>query len=278
MALPSPGWVAVPQGAPVTAYPLPERESFEYREAWDVAGSAPLPIGAVVHTSGEAGVDAQASLGADGVGILASLWVEGVYSVVLLDALFIELPVERAWAFTLDGHVFYVLSNVFGRSLVYDLTTGQWHQWFTSGRSFWNMLRGIQWRGLTIAAGIEGGDIWEVDPTSYLDEGVSAIERTVTGFQPVRGGGSIRQGALRLTARREALGVGGAVITMRFSDDGGHTWSRYFPVELQPEDVSKRIEFRGLGRMRAPGRIWEFSDTGGLVRIDGIDTDVDGGQ
>jgi hypothetical protein len=187
------------------------------------------------------------------------------------------MKLERAWSFSLDGHVFYVLSAVRGASLVYDTTTGQWLQWVTGGRAYWNMFSGITWRGRVLAADASSPSIWELDPATTKDEGSLPIERTVTGFQPIRGRESAPQGSLRITAHREGpLDPAGVAITMRFSDDGGATWSQPREVTMLPTDYSKRIEYRSLGRLRAPGRIWEFTDAGGLVSIEGADTDIAG--
>lgn len=261
--------------------------------------------------------------------------------------------VRKAWAFVLDGHVFYVLGqvNVVGPdgevitsgTLLCDLTTGgQWYVWKTSGRDFWNMHRGIMWRGRILAADNLRPIIWELNASVMNDEDDIHldIERVVTGFQPLRGSNSARQGALRATAsvgdfegthlvlvetevegvyefaetgnpdaymeesdvagvfdivetptlsrKRAALVLYGtiAIISdapvgiarMRFSDDSGKTWSRYFDILLRDGDDNQKLEWRSLGRLRAPGRLWEISDAGGLARIDGLDADMDGGE
>jgi hypothetical protein len=185
------------------------------------------------------------------------------------------LPLVKAWAFTFDGHVFYVLSTVAGRTLICDLTTGQWHTWKTGESPFWNMYRGIMWGGRPIAADETSNEIWMVDPSSELDEGEHEIARTVTGYQPVRGTHSRRQGSMRLTARRGVMGGEDLVVRMRFSDDAGSSWSPYYDIDLDPDSYSTRMEWRSLGRLRAPGRIWEITDEGGLVRIDGADFEGD---
>jgi hypothetical protein len=182
----------------------------------------------------------------------------------------------HTWAFVLDGHVFYVLSDISGRTLVCDLTTGQWHHWFTGEEpGLWNMYRGTMWRGRALAADAETAEVWEVDPFSTQDEETLSIHRAVTGFTPVRGRASFRQGSLRLAASVGAPDVEGAEVALRFSDDEGVTWSRSFVVPLRVGAFSQTISFRGLGRMRAPGRIWDLSDAGGLVRIDGVDADME---
>ena len=184
--------------------------------------------------------------------------------------------ISRSWAFVLDGHVFYVLSDISGRTLVCDLTTGQWHHWFTGAvPGVWNMHRGTTWKGRTLAADALSAEIWEVDPHSTLGESAEIIHRCVTGFLPIRGRSSYRQGALRLVASVGDPDVEGAEIRLRYSDDEGVTWGRTFSVALQSDAYSQPISFRGLGRMRAPGRIWELSDAGGLVRIDGVDSDME---
>jgi len=190
--------------------------------------------------------------------------------------------IPKAWAFVLDGHVFYVLNRIDAPAMICDLTTGQWHLWFTDlppavlgGGPYWNMHRGIMWKGRVIACDIGDPIVWELDPHSFLDQHSIIMPRAVTAHQPLRGSHGKRQGSFRITARREVL-TGLSIITMRFSDDGGRTWSQDYEVVMSPDDYSKRIEYRSLGRIRAPGRIWEIEDAGGLVRIEGADSDTEG--
>jgi hypothetical protein len=176
---------------------------------------------------------------------------------------------SKAWAFTLDGHVFYVIPTG-DRTLVLDLTTGQWHQWRTWNRTHWNAWRGIMWRGQALAADMESSQIWQVDPTSMLDEGEYPIIRIVSAFTPFRGRGSQPVGKVLLSASMGSPDVSGAVVQLRFSDDEGETWSRYFAVALQEDNFAQEVSFRSLGRVRAPGRVWELVDDGGLVTIEGL--------
>lgn len=253
------------------------------------------------------------------------------------------MSVRKSWAFTLDGHIFYVLGDTVDGTLLFDLTAGQWYTWKTAGQDFWNALRGTMWRGRILVADETRPIIWELDPAaSYDEDNVSLqIERVVTGFQPLRGSHAVRQGALRATAsvgyfegghlvlvetatpgvfefaesgtpdayleetadgsevfvavearniqRRQAAAVsfgGVAVVSsapigmlrMRFSDNQGQTWSRYFDIPLRVDDDNQELKWRSLGRINAPGRLWEISDAGGVVRIDGLDADMDGEQ
>jgi len=274
MALPSPGWVSRRAEAPVTQVPLPLRSTFEYTDAW----TDPVrQLAARTVTLSAGGASAEVHVGAGDVeGARLQMHVDDAYAVLLVDALLLQAPLEQGWAFTFDGHTFYVLNSLPSGSLVYDFTTQQWYTWITAGESAWNMHRGIMWRGRVLGADFFAPKVWELDSDVGLDEGVLPIERVVTGFQPIRGQSAIRQGSVRLTARRGDPSADDATVSLRFSDDGGRTWSRTYEVALPAGDAKSRIEYRSLGRMRAPGRLWEFSDVGGLVRIDGVDTDMDG--
>jgi hypothetical protein len=209
------------------------------------------------------------------------LELEGVWS----DPAVVGTPdrtLERAWAFNLDGHIFYVMSFVSQPAMVYDTVAQQWYSWFTKDATafptfspYWNMFRGIVWQGRTLAADFSSAKIWEVDPHSLLDEETKPVQRAVTGFLPLRGSQSVRQGSLRITARKEDAAQP-ATISMRFSDDNGKTWSASRTVLLASSSYSQRLEFRSLGRVRAPGRLWEISDEGGFVNIYGADADMEG--
>lgn len=277
MALPPGGWTTAPERAPFVDVPLPEREEFTYVTYEDhppLIDQWELPLAKLEW--GAAGADAAEGYTEDNDLVrAATLWVDSAYAVTMIDAFLLAAPLEKGWLFTLDGHVFYALNFVLGRSLIYDFTTGQWHKWYTEGRPFWNVFRGINWNGVAVGADAEGPQVWAVDPLSHTDNGVE-VARVVSGFQPAEGPDSSQVGALRLTAR----GAGAeerTTVQLRFSDDGGRTWSRFYTRELLG-NRPHRIEFRSLGRVRAPGRLWEIHDAGGLVRIDGIDVDMGAGD
>jgi hypothetical protein len=183
----------------------------------------------------------------------------------------------KAWAFVLDGHIFYVLNGVDGVTLVFDARTGQWHHWYTDiVPADWNAYRGVMWKGRPLVADEVTSEIWELDPSSMLDQDAIQIKRVVTGFQAMRGKASVRQGALRVTASVGEPTLVGATLELRFSDDEGQTWSVTHSKVLQSGVYDQPLKFRSLGRIRAPGRIWEISDVGGLVTIEGADADLEG--
>jgi hypothetical protein len=183
----------------------------------------------------------------------------------------------KAGAFNLDGHIFYVMNDVDGATLVCDLRTGQWHHWYTGAvPGLWNMQNGMMWEGRALAADSASNELWEVDPHSMHDEGTVEISRVVTAFQPLRGRASARVGSFRLTAGVGEPSLEGAELKLRFSDDEGQTWGITYTRALETDNFAQPLRFRSLGRLRAPGRIWEVSDSGGLVLIEGADADVEG--
>lgn len=187
-----------------------------------------------------------------------------------------SLVAERAWAFALDGHIFYVINDVEGKSYLYDVRTGQWAVWYTGEESStWNFQKGHTWRSRTIALEEDSDRILELDPYSERDVDDQEIRRVVTAFQTARGDDAYRQGSMRVNASVGAPTVDETAVEMRFSNDGGVTWVGPFAVSLLLAEWSQRIEFRSLGRIRAPGRLWEIRDVGGLMRIDGCDQTVE---
>lgn len=182
----------------------------------------------------------------------------------------------RAWTFDLDGHSFYVLSLGKRGTFVYDITTDQWSKWETSGYDgIWNMERGITWENTTIAADSLNPNIWRLDPHSGLDENFRPMTREVTGLINHRDRNWLPNYAARITA---SLGEPDdpltATLSFSFSDDGGHTFSTPIMTTITQDDFTQDLEFRNLGSIRKPGRVYSIVDTGALTRIDGADVDI----
>lgn len=187
------------------------------------------------------------------------------------------LSVQRAWTYTLDGHTFYVLDLGTEGTFVYDLTTGQWAKFITDGYTRWNVQNGVMWGNRVVGGAIDSEDVWEVSATALTDQdGDLQITHLVTGGLQTRSRLKVGVGALRLTGSVGNLGnIAGSTMRMRFSDNNGRTWSRYFDVTLTQGDYDGEIAWRSLGAFAAPGRVFELSDVGGPVRVDGVDAETD---
>lgn len=181
----------------------------------------------------------------------------------------------RAWTFVMDGHKFYVLDLGEEGTYCYDLTTGQWCQFRTRGYAGWNMRAGTMWQAANriVAGDLLSGIVWEMSPGDVTDEDFRTIEHIVTGGVMMRSRVFLAVEAVRIAGSIGAIqdDVDGITTTMRFSDDGGNTWSQPYVVVIGQGDFSGEIAYRSLGSFMAPGRVIEFSDEGGMFRIDGAD-------
>ena len=191
--------------------------------------------------------------------------------------------------FTLDGHDFYVLRLGADETLLYDLTTGQWSSWDSPGRNTWRATGSINWVGLlgsgednVPATNIICGDdtlgvLWALDPASGSDEGpfegmpLRPFTRTVTGGIPVRSRTSPRCNAVTLVVSTGDPDATDTTMQLRVSDDNGQTYQNCGAVKVPDNIYFREVRWRSLGVIRAPMRIFEFSDTGATVRIDGAD-------
>lgn len=184
----------------------------------------------------------------------------------------------RAWTFVLDGHPFYVLDLGEQGTFLYDSSTQQWCKWSTDGYTGWNMRVGTMWGE---ANRIVGGDTfapqaWELDPDLTIDEGFRDIFHVVTGGLMVRSRTYLAVEALRVAGSLGDLDSSGIVsFSMRFSDDNGKTWSPTYDTSMTAGDFSGEVAWRSLGSFMAPGRVFEFSDFGGMQRIDGADVFIE---
>lgn len=184
----------------------------------------------------------------------------------------------RSWAFTRDGHPFYVLDLGEEGTFLYDISTSQWCRFVTAGYEGWNMRVGTMWGD---SNRIVGGDTfspiaWELVPELSLDEGFRDIVHVATGGVMVRSRTYLSVEALRVAGSLGYLDSTGIVLfNMRFSDDNGATWSPYFTLQMTAGDFSGEVAWRSLGSFMAPGRVFELSDSGGLQRIDGADVFIE---
>jgi hypothetical protein len=184
---------------------------------------------------------------------------------------------RRAWAFDFDGHAFYVLDLGQEGTFAFDLTTGTWCEFATTGYDTWNMRNGTLFNGKVTAGDSINPIVWQLDPDQPLDEGWRTVAHIVTGLIDVRNRKAMRHDALRLTASVGQLGEAtGAEIRMRFSDDFGKTWTDYFTIALVDKAYTQELAWRSLGPISAPGRVIEISDTAGPIRIDGCDAEIEG--
>lgn len=192
----------------------------------------------------------------------------------------LALSSVRGWTYTLDGHTFYVLELLTEGTWVVDLGTGQWSRFYTSGFSGrWDAVNGIMWGNRVVAGDISStsSQLWEISADELKDNDSLDIAHVVTGGLQTRSRVKHSVDAVRLSASVGKLGTGTiADVKLRWSDDNGNSWSSYRTVTLTEGTNGTEIAYRSLGSFAAPGRVFEISDTGGPLRLDGCDGEIDG--
>ena len=196
-------------------------------------------------------------------------------------------PSVRAWTATLDGHDFYFLRLGNAETLVYDLTTEQWHVWASGSDFYWNIFTGINWFGgnnfsasfgSNIIVGSDAnGSLFILDPTKPDDDpategrDVSPFRRRVTGQLPSRGYDSVAVYEFQLLGSIGQLNANADTgVTLLYSDDRGDSYVNAGEIITEEDNYEIRGSWRSLGSFRAPGRLFRVEDFGALQRIDSM--------
>ena len=173
----------------------------------------------------------------------------------------------RTSAFSPDfvGHSMVAITTAaFGdrtnsQTFAYDISTGQWYDW-PSGSDSGAFLapQGVLISGVNYVASAVDGTIYTMTPTA-LSDGGAAISRVISAFMP-QPSGTTRCDNVSLLCRTGLAGAGVSPnAQMRYSDDNGQTWSAWLTGSLGTTGQSPlRITWRRLGRIKAPGRAFEF--------------------
>lgn len=168
----------------------------------------------------------------------------------------------RAWTFSIDQHIYYVLSLA-DETWVYDVTTKLWSNSASYDRDYWRAHLGTDVSGDAYAldAQIGSNQVWKVNPDSLLDAG-DPIVATATAFHEIKSG---RQGCGNISIIA-SVGLGlqegqgsNPIVEMRWSDDQGRTWTDWKDTSLgRVGNYEKRVRWNRLGQIRAPGRYFQF--------------------
>lgn len=170
------------------------------------------------------------------------------------------------------GHDCYALDIPGRGTLVYDLSTGLWHERATYGATLWRARDIANFDGVQVACSGSDGGLYELDGAHYFDD-ASPILRAATANAPIDDG----RPAINALALHATQGVGldaGAEpgwspqVLMRYSDDRGAGWSASLARDAGGlGETTQIIRWNRLGRARAPGRVFEvgYSDPVPLV-------------
>lgn len=187
-----------------------------------------------------------------------------------------DTDTATAYTYKENGHFFYVINIVGLGTFCYDEKTGLWHEraYLNNGvlsnhrSTYTAFAHGVNWMGYN-----GDNNIYRFDNNYYYDNG-NPIKRLRTTSHISQENKNIRYNKLELEFERgTALPSGqgsNPQVMMRYSDDGGYTWSGedWRSLGLMGQ-YSARARWHSLGMGR--DRIFEFSVT------DPIKVDLIGG-
>ena len=178
-----------------------------------------------------------------------------------------------AYTYQQDGHSFYVLIFPSANTTwVYDVATQAWHEraGFSNG-SFTRHRSNCQmsFNNEIIVGDYENGNLYAFDMETYADNG--QIQKWLRTWRALPSG----QNNLRRTTHHSLqidletgvglnLGQGSdPEVMLRWSDDGGHTWSNYHTSPVgRIGEYYRRTFFRRLGMtLKLRDRVYELSMT-----------------
>lgn len=184
-----------------------------------------------------------------------------------------DLSDAIAYTYQQDGHSFYVLTFPSANATwVYDVATEAWHEraGFTDG-VFTRHRSNCQafFDGLTVVGDCENGSLYALDLNEFSDNGET--QKWLRSWRAIPPG----QNDLKRTTHHSLqldceVGVGvesgqgsDPQVMLRWSDDGGHTWSNERWVSMGSiGQYGKRVIWRRLGMTtKLRDRVYEVSGT-----------------
>lgn len=182
-----------------------------------------------------------------------------------------ESTTYTAWSFRTNRHDFYVLSTDVC-TLIYDLTVDKWHRWSTYQKTTWDAVSGIHVNDTVYAVTNFDGAIYTLSYDN-TDSGGDYLVCEVSGFIPNESIKPISCSNITLFLNYGFSDsyLASPLIELRWSDDGGHTWSDYLQGATGSRGLyDTNTNFRSLGRIVQPGRFIEirFSEIQSF-RLDG---------
>jgi hypothetical protein len=223
--------------------------------------------------------------GEDGYGVV---WRANGYTPVRVSTNAVELAIRSysdvsdaiAWSYQQDGHTFYVLTFPTGNATwVFDASTNLWHERAYMNQSTGELGRhrgncGCYFQKRNIVGDFENGNLYAFDLDTYTDNGdyIKAIRAWRALPQGQNRLDRTFQHALQLDAE---TGVGltsgqgsDPLVWLRWSDDGGHTWSNFHSRTLGAiGETGHRTIWRRLGSTeKLRDRVYEISLTDPVKR------------
>lgn len=162
-----------------------------------------------------------------------------------------------AYSYQDGGHVFFVLC-LFTLTLVYDVTTGEWHRRSSNnsvtsahlGNGSYTFCSAVNANALFHYIGDFAGNIYKIDRTVFNENGGAIkVLRQWRAF-PTRQEQPMRFGSLELVCQTGIQNTN-PTMTLDWSDDGGHNFAPAVTASMGALGATaQRIKFNRLGQTR----------------------------
>lgn len=165
-----------------------------------------------------------------------------------------------ALPYAYEGHLFWAFTMpVEQRTVVLDVTTGEWHELGSFGIGYWRPLCALQAYGKQLVGDSQSAKIGFLDPTASTEfDTVQSVSWTHQ---------AVYQSNMRLSHRRVELLLGAGLatsygenplVTMQVSDDGGETFRTFQTRSLGKRGkYTNRVVWTNCGTSRQ--RVYRFS-------------------
>jgi hypothetical protein len=184
-----------------------------------------------------------------------------------------DISDATGYTYQQDGHSFYVLNfPTANTTWVYDVATGAWHERASFANGEFNRHRASSqmfFNATTVVGDYQNGKIYSFDLTVYADDG--APQKWLRSWRALPTGANNLARTIQHSMQLDCetgvglnLGQGSNPQAMlRWSDDGGHTWSsEHWKSMGQIGRSGYRTIWRRLGAtMKIRDRVYEVSGT-----------------
>lgn len=198
----------------------------------------------------------------------------------------VDISTSTGYTYQQGGHLFYCLNLTSADTTwVYDASTQMWHE--RQYLNLWSMERHrAEWHALAFGKNVVGdydnGNIYALDQDTYTDNG-TYIRRIRTAPHFSNGLVLVRHNRFQLDMET-GVGISGSgqgsnpQAILRYSDDGGHTWSNEKWADVGAiGNYKTRVNWRRLGSSR--DRVYEVSVSDPVkVVLIGAELDVEEGS
>jgi hypothetical protein len=254
-------------------------------ELWQSVESADLPWQAIFGAVKEYGCIAPYSIASNGSQVFfvgngqngyASVFMGNGYEISKISTPAIEYQIKQfvgignatAFVYSDEGHSFYVLNFTSEKTLVYDLSSGEWHR-----RASFNAQSGTNLRqfsqgccffnGKLYVGSYQSGNIYEMSLDIYSEAGESIKREIATNYISSENE-LLRHMSVEMDMETGVGLVGGVspTVSMRFSDDLNKTLSN--SITATPGKIGEYLErviFKRLGRSRKRSYNFIFTDS-----------------